>query len=198
MFTGIVEEAAPVIAVSKSGNLSVRIKRPLSWRLAKGESIAVDGVCSTVVRSHADWFEVVYMKTTLEKTAARYLKPQTQVNLERSLRFGDRVSGHFVSGHVDAVVPITSIGESGSNPTITIPIPRVLGRFIALRGSIAVSGVSLTIARRSRQTCTVALIPYTTANTTLGRLKKGDNVNIEVDLLARYGKLPRRATLNAR
>lgn len=195
MFTGIITKTAPIVSVSRGGNLIVRIKTPKGWKLARGESVAVDGICSTVARVDAKRFEVVYVPTTLKKTTAQNFRTGTRVNLERSLRYGSRVNGHFVLGHVDARAQIVGVSHRGRNPLVTIALPPPIARFITPRGSVAISGVSLTVAKKHRKSFSVALIPYTTAHTTLGSLAKGAWVNIEVDVLARYG---RRGTVGKR
>lgn len=191
MFTGIITRTAPIVSVSKDGGLSVRIKTPRGWKLARGESANVDGICSTVARLSPTWFEVDYVPATLKKTTAQHFKSGMRVNLERSLRRGDRVSGHFVLGHVDARVRVLRVSRRAQHPTITIALPSPLRRFIRPRGSVAISGVSLTVAKVSRASFSVALIPYTTAHTTLPTLLRGSWANMEVDVLARYGKPPR-------
>ncbi len=187
MFTGIIEATAPIVLVSREGTLHVRIKTPRGWKLARGESINVDGICSTVIKNERDTFSIRYTPTTLRKTTAAFFDKGVKVNLERSLRYGNRMSGHFVLGHVDARATVTGVTR-GKNAILTIALPRPLRRFVVLRGSVAINGVSLTIASVSPPSFSVALIPYTTAHTTLGKLEKGDVVNIEVDVLARYGR----------
>lgn len=198
MFTGIITATAPIVSVSRNGSLTVRIKTPRGWKLAQGESVAVDGICSTVARLIPKWFEVAYIPTTLRKTTARYFATGTRVNLERSLRYGSRVNGHFVLGHVDARAQIVRTAHRGRTPIVTIALPSRLARFITARGSVAISGVSLTVAKKHRANFAVALIPYTTAHTTLGSLRRGGWVNIEVDVLARYGRYGTRGTVGRR
>jgi len=186
MFTGIIEKKGRIIAVSEHrGSRIVRIGNE-GWRLMQGASIAVDGICSTVRGKRRGYFEVEYMPETLMKTtAADFVKGQ-MVNLERSLRIGGTIDGHFVQGHVDAVGIVRSVRNRGASKEITVRIPRALLRFIATHGSITIQGVSLTIARLRGADCTVALVSYSLTHTNLGELKEGDRVNIETDLLARY------------
>ena len=184
MFTGIIEATAFVAcAVPKGEGKRVTIATPRGWKLAKGGSVAVDGICSTVVAASRGEFEIDYMPTTLKKTTARGFRKGTVVNLERPLKYGARVHGHFVLGHVDGRGTIKKIHDS----RFMIQVPRSLMRYVAERGSITVNGIALTVAALTGTLATVALIPYTLSHTNLGRLKRGDRVNLEVDLLARYG-----------
>jgi riboflavin synthase len=183
MFTGIIEAKGKIRSASlRRGLLTVRIDKPKGWKLKKGESISIDGICSTVVGFDAKSFSVEYMEETLSKTTARDFKKGTVVNLERSLTLQSRLDGHMVQGHVDNRARVSSV-EKG---LVSIDLPRQLVPFAALHGSIAINGVSLTIARTKGNTITVALIPFTISRTNLGALAKGDFVNVEVDLLARY------------
>lgn len=189
MFTGIIEKAVPVHAVRKEGrDLSVSIGKPAVWKLAKGESIAIDGVCSTVVGSTRSSFRILFMPETLRKTTVGSFAKGQRVNLERSLVYGNRVHGHFVQGHIDGAVPVVSVVKDARGYFLTLRIPKKLQSFVTARGSLAVNGVSLTVATYARGRATVALIPYTLRHTNLGMLRKGDLVNIETDILAQYGK----------
>ena len=165
----------------------VQIEKPRGWKLDLGESISVDGICSTVASDGKHNFEVEYMPETLSKTTASSFAKNAELNLERSLVYGDRIHGHFVSGHVDTKVRILNIEKKGRSSAIRFQLPRMLSRYVVARGSIAVNGVSLTIARKDRASFSVALIPHTLKVTNLGTLKVGDMVNIECDMMARYG-----------
>ncbi len=188
MFSGIVEAEAKIARVTMEGKCKrVRIKRPAKWKLELGESISVEGICSTVASLDRDYFEVEYMPQTLSKTTAALFCKNDSVNLERSLQYGDRIHGHFVAGHVDATAKILRVETNGRSRRIVCALSRALAKFIVARGSVAMNGVSLTVAEKSRHSFTVALIPYTLKATNLGELKKGDPVNIECDMLARYG-----------
>ncbi|OGG73163.1 riboflavin synthase subunit alpha [Candidatus Kaiserbacteria bacterium RIFCSPLOWO2_01_FULL_53_17] len=186
MFTGIVEAKGKVLSAEGKGSMRVRIAKPHGWTLKKGQSISVDGICSTVERFGAAYFDVTYMPETLRVSTAGDFKEGRAVNLERSLRAGDPIDGHIVQGHVGGVGIVKGVRKRGMSEEITITMPRPLMRFIAPKGSIAVSGVSLTIAARKWNSFTVALIPHTLVSTTLGALAKGSWVNIETDLIARY------------
>ncbi len=188
MFTGIIEKTARVKKVSaQHKGIRVAFERPRGWKLTTGQSISIDGVCSTVVARTKNEFEVDYMPETILKTAARSLIAGSIVNLERSLVYGARIEGHIVQGHVDTRVEIARISNQGSSRLLFFKIPVSCKRYVAIHGSITMHGVSLTVARLSDRLCTVALIPHTLTHTNLGTLEKGDEVNIEIDYLARYG-----------
>lgn len=187
MFSGIIQAKGRVVSARPQGDVRrVHVKKPPRWKLGLGQSVSVDGICSTVVAQGKDFFEVEYMPETLAKTTAGDLLPGAVVNLERSLRHGDFIDGHFVQGHVDARGRITAVQKTGASRLLTIAIPKSLRRFVAARGSVAVSGVSLTVARVSPASFKIGIIPHTLASTNLGDLKKGDAVNVETDMLARY------------
>lgn len=187
MFTGIIETKGRVLAVRETNGIRrVRIAKPRGWRLAIGESIALDGICTTVVMRDARTFEIELMQETLGKTTAYLLSKGSTVNLERSLRHGARISGHYVLGHVDGVGKIRTVKTQGGSNALTVALPRELRPYVAPRGSIAINGVSLTVASRKGGTCTVAIIPHTLHATTIGSLKAGSAVNLEADIMARY------------
>lgn len=186
MFTGIIETTAPVISVKKQSGMQVHIAKPRGWKLVKGQSVSIDGICSTIEDFDAKHFELTYMPETLGVTTAGSWKTRRIVNLERSMKVSDRLEGHIVQGHVDGVGVVKSIRIRGSLKEITIALPRTLLRFVTMKGSIAVNGVSLTVAARAGGMCTVALIPHTLKYTNLGALAQGENVNIETDLFARH------------
>ncbi len=187
MFAGIIEKKARVLSAEKSGRiLRVRVEKPRAWKLALGQSVNIDGVCSTVVHTLAASFDVEYMPETLSKTAAGSLAKGRVVNLERSLTYGQRIDGHPVQGHVDTSTPVHEIRSLGKSKEITIKPSVLLARQAALHGSIALNGVSLTIARKHGPNITVALIPHTLSSTNLGALKVEDEVNVEFDHSAAY------------
>lgn len=187
MFTGIIQSVASVVSASlKEECLCVRIKKPAGWKLSLGQSISIDGVCSTVTLLRSSFFEVAYMPETLVKTTVGLFQKNTEVNLERSLTPRDFIDGHLVSGHVDARGVIQKIERKGSTKEITITVSKELKKYIATKGSVTMNGVSLTVARAEKNMFRVALIPYTLAHTNLGSLTKGDSVNVEIDMMARY------------
>ena len=187
MFTGITQSMSPIVAIERrNGGARVRIKKPAGWTLSVGQSVSVDGICSTVVRKTPGYFEVEYMPETLSKTTAASFERGAVVNLERSLTFKSFIDGHVVQGHIDGRGRVAGLHARGSSREYTIDVPRSLTRFIVPQGSIALNGVSLTIASVRKHTCTVALIPFTLQHTNLGTLKKDDLLNIETDILARH------------
>lgn len=190
MFSGIIEAQGKIITIEVLGKCKrVRMQKPRSWKLARGESISVDGICSTVVAKSVASFDVEYMPQTLSKTIARLYKKGSIVNLERSLQYGDRLHGHFVAGHVDTTSRVVNIERKGRSRLISIKTYASISEYIVPRGSIAVNGVSLTVAKKNNGFFTIALIPHTLALTNLSKLSVGVFVNVEVDMLARYGRL---------
>lgn len=151
-----------------------------------GQSVSVDGVCSTVMSLRPSFFEVEYMPETLAKTTVGSFQNNTPVNLERPLALRDLVDGGLVQGHVDARGTIRLIEKDGKTQTLAVAVPKALEKYIASKGSVTINGVNLTITWVKKGTFGVALIPYTLTHTNLGSLKKGDAVNIEVDVVARY------------
>lgn len=188
MFTGLVTAVGTVERVRDlaDGGRDLTIKAPYRG-VALGESIAVDGACLTVARRTRDGFAVRAIATTLERTRIGEYRPGDRVNLERSLRVGDRMGGHWVQGHVDGVGTVTKTRARQDAWLVDIAVPKVVGRTTVLLGSIAVNGVSLTVNAipRSGQV-QVSLIPYTRRHTTLGDLGVGDTVHLEADLVAKY------------
>lgn len=187
MFTGIIQAAVPIVTTTqKKECLVVRVKKPTQWKLALGQSITVDGICSTVTNKGPSFFEVEYMPETLAKTTATLFEKGRSVNLERSLTLRDYIDGHLVAGHVDATAKVRTIKDLGTTWEIGFVVPKALVRYIAPKGSIAINGISLTVVMIQWNTVTVALIPYTLTHTNLGELTAGDSVNVEVDMVARY------------
>lgn len=183
MFTGIIREVGTMTAVARtrgSLRLSVRAAR-IARRVKVGSSVAVAGVCLTVVRRTGSTLTFDVMPETLKKTTLDCLAIGSKVNIEPSLRVGDELGGHLVAGHVDGVGEVSSVSRVGGSKVMVIRSPRTITRRIHLHGSVTVDGVSLTVARKARGTFTVALVPYTLRHTTLNLLTKGSRVNIEVD-----------------
>ncbi|MDR7519413.1 MAG: riboflavin synthase [Armatimonadota bacterium] len=189
MFTGIIEAMGEVRRVEHGpGGARLRVHAGALLDGARvGESIAVSGVCLTMVAVDGGVFEVDLAVETLRRTTLGALRPGDPVNLERPLRFDQRLGGHIVQGHVDGVGTITALEPQGDGVWMEIQPPLDLLPYIVEKGSIAVDGVSLTVARaRDGGPFAVALIPHTLAVTTLGRRGCGDRVNLEVDILAKY------------
>lgn len=187
MFTGIIQDVQPIVSVQKSGAcLRVRVKKPTGWKFKTGASVSVDGICSTIVESSAKGFDVEYMPETLNKTTAGSFVSGRVVNLERPLKLSDYVDGHLVLGHVDGRARIEGVKKERNSSHATIRLSKELVPYIVLKGSITVNGIALTVARVAGNECDIALIPHTLAHTNLRSLGRGDEVNIEVDMLARH------------
>ncbi len=188
MFTGIIEELGTVQSVVKGTNSAqIRIHAPIIVSDVKlGDSIAVNGVCLTVVAFDSATFTAEAMAETLAKTNLGDLKSGEKVNLERALRLNDRLGGHLVSGHVDGVGTITRQVKEDIAIVTEISYPSHLGKYLVPKGSVAIDGISLTIVQVNGHTFTVALIPHTRGITTLGFKKVGDRVNLEADVISKY------------
>jgi riboflavin synthase len=188
MFTGLITEVGRVVATTPLANgAELTIEAPATAaRAATGASIAVDGVCLTATHVTPTGFRVQAVGVTLERTTLGRLSTGSRVNLEPSLRVGDELGGHLVTGHVDATGTVHATEAKGDAWLLTIGLPGDIARFVAVRGSLAVAGVSLTVAAIDGTRATFSIIPHTKSATTLGDLRPGDPVNLEVDLVARY------------
>ena len=192
MFTGIVTDMGEVARVEERGalrRLAIRCAYPLE-SIALGASIACSGTCLTVVATAREEnrtiFEVDAAAETLARTTIGGWVQGTRINLERALKIGDELGGHIVTGHVDGIAHLVSREDFDGMARLVFEAPRALSRFIAEKGSVALNGVSLTVNEVERERLSVLIIPHTLKATTLGELKVGDGVNIEVDLMARY------------
>ena len=185
MFTGIISHIGKVKSF-QNNQLLVKADRSLIKQVKNGDSVAVNGVCLTVIDKRADLFQVEVMPETLKRTALSDLKNGDIVNLELAMKAADRFAGHIVQGHIDGVATVKSIKQKGNSRLFTFEVPKQLGRYIVEKGSIAVNGISLTVIDASNKTFTVGIIPYTWRHTMLSGAKVGDRVNIEVDILAKY------------
>jgi len=188
MFTGLVEEKGSVLAIEprpEGRRLWIGAQRVLEDARV-GDSIAVSGCCLTVVERKADSFAVEMVPETLRRTTLGALAAGEPVNLERAMRLDQRLGGHLVQGHVDGVAEVLRTENEGEGKRLTLELPQTLARFVAEKGSIAIDGVSLTVAACAGTRCEVALIPHTLAMTTAGDYGPGRRVNVEVDLMARY------------
>ena len=185
MFTGIVEERGEVLAVDPLR--LVVASRSITTGLGLGDSVAVNGVCLTLVEQDTGSCTFDLSEETLARTTLGRLEPGSPVNLERPVTLASRLGGHLVQGHVDGVGTVTTVAIEGEKGVrIGIAIPEDLLRFIVEKGTIAVDGVSLTVAAMLDDGVETALIPHTVAATTLGDLSAGDLVNVEVDMIAKY------------
>jgi riboflavin synthase len=188
MFTGIIEEVGRVVTVvpaSGGARLRVAATRALEGT-REGDSISTDGVCLTAVRLARDAFEADCSAETLRRTTVGSWRPGTRVNLERALAFGDRLGGHLVQGHVEGVGALVARRDEGESVAMRFSFPRELSRYIVLKGSVAISGISLTVAALGDEWLEVAVIPTTLRETTLGTMEPGAHVNVETDMLAKY------------
>lgn len=188
MFTGIVEELGEIAAVETLGDAALlRIRGSVVTEGAKhGDSIAVNGVCLTVVETGEGEFTADVMAETLRRSSLGSLGPGSRVNLERPMALGGRLGGHLVQGHVDGTGTVLSRTPGEHWEVVRIALPEQLSRYVVEKGSITVDGVSLTVVDAGDDFFTVSLIPTTLELTTLGRTQPGDPVNLEVDVLAKY------------
>ena len=187
MFSGIITDLEKSKKIEKT-NQGVEITLPIpgGWKLQMGESVNIDGICSTVKYLDKDNFSVYYMPATLKVTTLADISDTHQFNLERSLTLNSLVGGHLVSGHVDCVGEVVNLKNEGDSKVLTITLPKEFSKYLIYKGSVAVNGVSLTVVSVEKDNFVVSLIPYTLSHTNLGSLKAQDKVNIEVDTLAKY------------
>jgi len=183
MFTGIVETTG---LVQQKTEDHLVVQSALSQTLKKGDSIAVDGACLTVTKLSGDTFSADFMPETARKTIIGSYKKGTIVNLELPMEAGGRFDGHWVTGHVDTMATVTEIKEEGNAWLLTIQLEPRWERYVAEKGSVTLNGISLTVVSVQNGQVAVSLIPHTWKQTNLNQLKKGDRVNLEVDLIAKY------------
>ena len=192
MFTGIVTDIGTVRSAEQRGDLRLVIGTDYNMETVElGASIACSGACLTVVDKGKDWFAVDLSGETVSKTASDHWREGARLNLERSLRLGDEIGGHIVTGHVDAVGNVVGVVPEGDSRRVAIAVPRTLGGMIAAKGSVALDGVSMTVnevadGEDGTSAFTVNVIPHTAQHTTLGELAADRQLNVEVDILARY------------
>ncbi|MBD3367931.1 MAG: riboflavin synthase [Candidatus Eisenbacteria bacterium] len=187
MFTGLIETVGTVRRATRTATgARLTVDASFGMELETGESVSVNGACLTVVGHESGSFVSDAVRTTLERTTLGAALPGTKVNLERALRVGDRLGGHFVTGHVDAATRVRDVTAEGDGRVATIELPGPEARYVALRGSVALDGISLTVSGLGDGVFSVALIPETLRSTTAGSWKPGTMVNLETDLLARH------------
>jgi riboflavin synthase len=192
MFTGIVTDVGTVRSAEQRGDLRLVIGTSFDLdSVDLGASIACSGVCLTVVDKGEDWFAVDVSGETISRSAGGHWLEGSKLNLERALRLGDELGGHIVTGHVDAVATVTDSRADGDSTRIDVAAPKELAPMIAPKGSITLDGVSLTVnevrdAEDDGTHFAVNIIPHTAKSTTLGQLKAGQQLNVEIDVLARY------------
>jgi riboflavin synthase len=188
MFTGIVEEIGKIEKITPiAGGFTLQIKaEKVIEELAVNDSVCIDGVCLTVTKKENDAFWADAVGATLEKTTFNKIKADTFVNLERSVRLNDRLGGHLVQGHVNGIGTISEIKKLGENYLVKVIVPQELEKYLIKEGSIAINGISLTIAEMNNNEISLSIIPHTWQKTNLKVKKVNDNVNVEIDILAKY------------
>ena len=187
MFTGIITDVGRIVTLEQKGDLRARIETAYDTAtIDLGASIASDGVCLTVVAMGDNWYDVDISAETVSKTNLGDWQVGRQVNLERALKVGDELGGHIVSGHVDGVAEVVELQDEGDSTRVTLRAPKELARFIAPKGSVALNGTSLTVNDVQGCDFGINFIPHTKEVTTWGDVKLGDQVNLEIDTLARY------------
>lgn len=189
MFTGIVEDVGEVLSVEKKPKdfvLRIGTNKIPAAELSPGESVAANGVCLTVVAAGKEGFSVEASHETLSRTSLSGVRPGSALNLERSLRAGDRMGGHIVTGHVDGVAVVDSLEPVGESVVFSFLLSRELSRYVVEKGSIGVDGVSLTVNSVRDAGFDVNIIPHTLKETTFSRLREGSEVNVECDIIGKY------------
>jgi riboflavin synthase len=187
VFTGLISDLGRLTRVERSADgARLEIAADATAELASGDSIAVNGVCLTATEVNGSLFAAEVMNETLARSSLAGAKPGDEVNLELPLRPGDRLGGHVVQGHVDGIGTVAATQEDGFARQVVISAPAEILRYLVRKGSVAVDGVSLTVAHLDEESFTVSLIPETLQRTTLGRATIGSSVNLEVDILAKY------------
>jgi len=187
MFTGLIEDVGTVESVEKGGEgARLRIATGLAPEVAEGDSVAVNGVCLTATAVDAEGFETEAMNQTLKVTALGGLEQGSRVNLELAMKASDRLGGHIVQGHADGVGEVVGIEEDGFARRLRVGLAPELLRYVVAKGSIALDGVSLTVADLGDSWASVSLIPETLERTNLGEVTSGDRLNVECDVVAKY------------
>lgn len=188
MFTGIVTDIGTIKSV-ETRKLGKRIIIETSFsekEIELGNSICCDGACLTVTDKGRGWFSADVSQETLDKTTIDYWKKGTQINLEKALKIGDEIGGHMLTGHVDSIAVVHARKKAGDSVVFSIKAPKNLMKFIAKKGSVAINGASLTVNNVKGDVFELNLIPHSLKNTTFLSLEKGDRVNLEIDMIARY------------
>jgi riboflavin synthase len=188
MFTGLIEKVGSVAAVNttKQGSQLKIIAPGLAQETRDGDSLAVNGCCLTVTSRSGDELVFNLLEETMARTNLKELRQNDRVNLERAVAAGDRFGGHLVQGHIDCVARVVSCQKSGADFRLEIELPKAFSHYVVCKGSIAVNGISLTVAEVCRESFVVWIIPHTKMHTNLDRVQPGDFMNLEFDILAKY------------
>jgi riboflavin synthase len=187
MFTGIIVDVGRVARIEEDEGRRITVETRLPMgEIPLGSSIATNGICFTAVDKGEGWFQLQASGETIARTTVGDWRVDDPVNLERSLRIGDELGGHIVFGHVDGVGEILELARIGESHRLVVGMPKDLAPMVAVKGSIAIDGISFTVNEAKTDRLAVNVIPYTWAHTNLARRKRGERVNLEVDMLARY------------
>tara|TARA_X000001036_G_scaffold179148_1_gene169600 strand:- start:1542 stop:2153 length:612 start_codon:yes stop_codon:yes gene_type:complete len=188
VFTGIIKDIGKIISLdNKKGDLKISVKTNLSLAdISQGDSISCDGICLTAITLTKNTFNTELSKETLSVTTSKFWQKGKKINIEKSLLLGDQIGGHLVSGHVDCLGVLKNKEVIKGSTKLDFEIPKEFNKYISKKGSVAINGVSLTINETNKNLFSVNIISHTLKNTTLGLLKLKDNVNIEIDTIARY------------
>ena len=188
MFTGLIEEVGSVIAVgaSKNGNQLKIAAQRVAKKIRRGDSLSVNGCCVTLSSHRGEELVFDLLDETIARTNLKNLQPKQPVNLERAIAGTERFGGHFVQGHIDCVSPVIAYQKSGGDFRLEIKLPKAFAHYVAYKGSIAVNGISLTVAEVLSKSFVVWIIPYTKSHTNLDQVQVGDPMNLEFDILAKY------------
>jgi riboflavin synthase len=188
MFTGLVEEVGSVVAVrGGKGSNQLKIAAPsIAKKIRRGDSLAVNGCCLTLNSRRGDELIFDLLEETLARTNLKDLQRKQLVNLERAVLASERFGGHFVQGHIDCIAPVVACEKSGADFRLEIELPEAFAHYVASKGSIAVNGISLTVAEVLTKSFVMWIIPYTKTHTNLDRIQAGDLMNLEFDILAKY------------
>lgn len=187
MFTGIIEHLGKVKSVvMKGGNLHLLVEASFAGNLKLNESVSHNGACLSAIPQTKSLYEVIAVKETLDRTNLKHVRVGDMINLERSLPANGRLDGHFVQGHIDATVKCLSVKKLKGSHLFNFALKKEDNKYIVEKGSVALNGVSLTVANTSQNSFTVAIIPYTFQHTNFNSIKEGDKVNIEYDILGKY------------
>jgi len=188
MFTGLIEETGRVVSLEKlPGGYRLLLEAArIGPGIGEGDSLSVNGCCLTAIQRNGPLIGFDLLEETLARTNLGFLTPGSIVNLERALSANQRLGGHFVQGHIDCVGEVLSLRQSGADHRLELALPDGFGQYIAFKGSVAVNGISLTVAELLERSFVLCIIPHTMAHTNLGSARTGDGMNLEFDILAKY------------